>query len=96
MGIKSKPMSFQPNEAIEEFRNYDPEASKQEAVSDHGMDVRITKTLRMRQRFSMMLKEEAYKQSMAGAKKVSESDLLDEALSEYRLKLQRKAKKANN
>ncbi|MGA4495366.1 hypothetical protein [Vreelandella venusta] len=52
-----------------------------------GMDVRITKTVRMRQRFGMMLKEEAYRQTMETGFKVSEADLLDEALEEYEVRL---------
>ncbi|WP_404376005.1 hypothetical protein [Vreelandella aquamarina] len=52
-----------------------------------GMDVRITKTVRMRQRFGMMLKEEAYRQTMETGLKVSEADLLDEALEEYEVRL---------
>ncbi|RUR52016.1 hypothetical protein [Vreelandella populi] len=53
-----------------------------------GMDVRITKTVRMRQRYGLMLKEEAYRQTMKTGNKVSEADLLDEALAEYEIRLQ--------
>lgn len=53
-----------------------------------GMDVRITKTVRMRQRYGLMLKEEAHRQTMKTGIKVSEADLLDEALEEYEVRLQ--------
>ena len=53
-----------------------------------GMEVRITKTVRMRQRFGMMLKEEAYRQTKETGLKVSEADLLDEALEEYEVRLE--------
>ncbi|MGQ7288676.1 hypothetical protein ACUN7Z_14125 [Vreelandella venusta] len=52
-----------------------------------GLDVRITKTVRMRQRYGLMLKEEAYRQTMKTGLKVSEADLLDEALEEYEVRL---------
>ncbi|BBI70527.2 hypothetical protein ACXGSL_01320 [Vreelandella aquamarina] len=58
-----------------------------------GMDVRITKTVRMRQRFGMMLKEEAYRQTMETGLKVSEADLLDEALEEYEVRLEVRKKR---
>jgi len=57
------------------------------------MDVRITKTVRMRQRFGMMLKEEAYRQTMETGLKVSEADLLDEALEEYEVRLEVRKKR---
>ena len=94
MGIKNKPMGFQAKE-MDEFRSYDPEVpqkkeEKMDLQNGPGMNTRITKTLRMRQKFSYMLKEEAHRQSMSGVKKVSESDLLDEALDDFRFKLQMK------
>ncbi|WP_152621772.1 hypothetical protein [Vreelandella aquamarina] len=58
-----------------------------------GMEVRITKTVRMRQRFGMMLKEEAYRQTMETGLKVSEADLLDEALEEYEVRLEVRKKR---
>ncbi|KJD19869.1 hypothetical protein VE30_05325 [Vreelandella aquamarina] len=57
------------------------------------MEVRITKTVRMRQRFGMMLKEEAYRQTMETGLKVSEADLLDEALEEYEVRLEVRKKR---
>lgn len=94
MGVKNKPMNFQAKK-LAEFRNHDPERSPEETSEAEtipdpvGSDARITKTVRMRERFGMMLKEEAYRRSMKTRAKVSEADLLDEALSNYQLKLQK-------
>jgi len=91
MGIKDKPMSFATVE-LEKFRSHDPESTqstKGEIIQDtSGMDARVTKTVRMRHRFSLLLKEEAHKRTMQSGTKVSEADLLDEALSDWQLKLQ--------
>lgn len=91
MGIKDKPMSFATDE-LEKFRSHDPESAqdtKSEIIQDtSGMDARVTKTVRMRHRFSLLLKEEAHKRTMQSGTKVSEADLLDEALSDWQLKLQ--------
>lgn len=91
MGIKDKPMNFTTGD-IDKFRSHDPEATTgKEAVEDtSGSDARITKTVRMRHRYSQLLKAEAHKQSMSRGTKVSEADLLDEALSDWHLKLQMK------
>lgn len=83
MAIKAKPMKFQEN--LEKFRSHDPES---EIVNTSGMDARITKTVRMRHRFSLMLKEEAHHRSIKRGSRVSEADLLDEALEDFRYKLQ--------
>ena len=89
--MKRKPMNLM-NPDMEKFRNHDPEnsqASKSEVIQDtSGMDARVTKTVRMRHRFSLLLKDEAHKRTMESGTKGSEADLLDEALSDWQLKLQ--------
>lgn len=95
MGIKDKPLNLQTND-VEQFRSYDPEIpahNKQTGEvlqNTSGTDARITKTVRMRHRYGQMLKEEAYNRSMTSGTKVSEADLLDEALGDFRFKLQTK------
>ena len=44
---------------------------------------RITKTIRLARSLDTQLKEEAFRRSMAGGKRVAESDLIEEALLQY-------------
>lgn len=68
---------------VDEWRAPDPE--KIETRKD-GRDARITKNTRMRLRFSEMLRDESYRQTLQQGRKVSEADLLDEALQDFRMK----------
>lgn len=90
MGLKNKPMNFA-TEELDKFRTHDPERAdepvKESAPASEGSNARITKTVRMRERFSLMLKEEAFRRSKETKSKVSEADLLDEALEAFRVKL---------
>ncbi|GEK52322.1 hypothetical protein [Vreelandella venusta] len=89
MVIKNKPMNFSTPD-IEKFRSHDPEKANEETNTLAGSNARITKTVRMRERFSLLLKDEAHKRTMKSGAKVSEADLLDEALSAWQLKIQAK------
>jgi hypothetical protein len=44
---------------------------------------RITKTIRIAKSLDMKLKEEAFRRSMAGSRRVAESDLIEAALLQY-------------
>lgn len=44
---------------------------------------KITKTIRMSRSMDLRLKEEAHRRSMAEGKRVTESDLIDQALLKY-------------
>lgn len=82
--IRSKPSDLDKTKDLEEWRNKDPEnTSKDESVRPSGRDARITKNVRMRLRFSEMLRDEAFNRSKKSGKRVSEADLVDEALSEW-------------
>lgn len=74
---------------LEEFRSHIPEVTKEKVAippKRDGRDARISKTVRMRLRFSEMLRDESYKRSVETGQKVSEADLIDEALDEWRKK----------
>lgn len=79
MEVKSKPKSFQDDakEQLEKFRNQDPEHVSLRAS---GRDARISKTVRMSLRHSEMLRDESYRRSVESGTKVSEADLLQDAL----------------
>ncbi len=83
MNMKTKPTELLGQADLKEWR--EPEPEKLTSRSD-GRDARITKTVRMRLRFSEMLRDQSYQRSVEIGKKVSEADLLDEALSEWRIK----------
>lgn len=75
MAMKPKPPMN-----VEDWRDQEPERIEER---NDGRDVRISKHTRMRLRFSEMLRDEAYRQSREQATRVSEADLLDQALSEW-------------
>ena len=90
--MKKKPMNFTQAD-VDKFRNVNhevPETAQAESKNEpipisSGLDQRITKTVRMRYRFSVMLKDEAHRQSKKTGTKVSEADLLDEALANWQI-----------
>lgn len=51
--------------------------------SDHDVRARENKTIRLRKAFESRLKSEAYHRSMAEGRRVTESDIIDEALELY-------------
>ncbi|GGM26021.1 hypothetical protein ACFQDN_21475 [Pseudomonas asuensis] len=53
-------------------------------------ETRLNKTFRLRESYFMRLKEEALVQTRDKGSRVSESDIIDEALSDYWAKLDRK------
>jgi len=88
--VKTKPVQLATDAKLEEFRNHNPEEVTKEQVivppKVSGRDARISKTVRMRLRFGEMLRDEAYKRTAQSGEKVSEADLIDEALNEWRKK----------
>lgn len=58
-----------------------------QVAADDGDRRRENKTVRMRVSFSKKLREQAFHRSVAEGRKVSESDVLDDALAEYFSKL---------
>lgn len=92
MGIKSNPASLDTHKDIEKYRTHNPENApnigKREMIDSRasGRDARISKTVRMRLRFSEMLRDESYRQTREKGSKVSEADILDEALNDWKLK----------
>jgi hypothetical protein len=62
-----------------------PASAKQPttAVGTSLDEPRITKTIRIARSLDVKLKEEAHRRSMAGSKKVAESDLIESALLQY-------------
>jgi hypothetical protein len=61
-----------------------PARAKPPATPGENLDEpRITKTIRIARSLDVKLKEEAHRRSMAGSKKVAESDLIEEALLQY-------------
>lgn len=91
--MKTKPAQLA-DAKLEEFRNHNPEVEfKPEKVANRadGRDARISKTVRMRLRFSEMLRDESYNRSVKQGTKVSEADLIDEALADWQLKHQIKS-----
>lgn len=83
MTMNTKPTELLGQADLKQWR--EPEPERLTSRSD-GRDARITKTVRMRLRFSEMLRDESYRRSVETGQKVSEADLLDEALAEWRLK----------
>lgn len=85
--MNSKPLSLevQDVEQLKKFRTQDPEKV---SMRGDGRDARISKTVRMRLRYSEMLRDESYRRTVAEGQKVSEADLLDEALADWQLKHQ--------
>lgn len=83
MVVRSKPDVLKQPESLEKFRNADPELV---TTRKDGRDARISKTVRMRLRFSEMLRDESYRRSVESGEKVSEADLIDEALMEWHRK----------
>jgi hypothetical protein len=51
--------------------------------ADHDARTRENKTIRLRKAFEGRLKTEAYQRSMAEGRRVTESDIIDEALELY-------------
>ena len=62
-----------------------PASAKQQTTPDAASldEPRITKTIRIARSLDVKLKEEAHRRSMAGNKKVAESDLIELALLKY-------------
>ena len=60
-----------------------PPAVVTEPAPGHQDEPRITKTIRIIRSLDVKLKEEAFRRSMAGSRKVAESDLIEEALLQY-------------
>lgn len=81
--MKPKPVNLDTDSGVHEWRDADPE--KVTTRSD-GRDARISKTVRMRLRYSEMLRDQSYKRSVSTGTKVSEADLIDEALADWKLK----------
>lgn len=89
--MKTKPAQLA-DASLEEFRSHNPEAVPAGKVAAapkvSGRDARISKTVRMRLRFSEMLRDESYARSVKQGTKVSEADLIDEAIDLWRQKNQ--------
>lgn len=72
---------------FEEFRSHGSEVTKEKVITPpkpDGRDARISKTVRMRLRLSEMLRDESYRRSInSTGPRVSEADLIDEALTEW-------------
>ena len=79
--MKTKPKELSTD--IQAWREAEPEKVTTRA---DGRDARISKTVRMRLRFSEMLRDESYRRSVETGNKVSEADLIDEALAAWQLK----------
>lgn len=79
--MKTKPKEL--NNDIQAWREAEPEKV---TTRGDGRDARISKTVRMRLRFSEMLRDESYRRSVEAGNKVSEADLIDEALAAWQLK----------
>lgn len=90
--MKDKPQTFDLEDEAARFRQTqqpaDAEEPKQKVTTEPQelLDSRITKTVRMRLRFSRMLRDESYKRTMEAGERVTEAELLDEALLEWRRK----------
>lgn len=75
--------------SLEEFRSGSREASFEGIKNTSGMlktshrDRRINKTIRIRGVFEEMLKKGAYLRSVEEGRRITESDIIDEALEEY-------------
>lgn len=70
---------------MEKFRNFDPERVEEKyTTEDDTYYTRITKTLRMCQGHSKMMRDEAMRRTQEKGTRVSEADLLQEALELYR------------
>lgn len=89
--IKTKPEQLA-DARLEEFRSHSPEGDATEVPAEKvhvshkpdGRDARISKTVRMRLRYSEMLRDVSYQRTVETGEKVSEADLIDEALMEWR------------
>jgi|AntRauTorcE11897_2_1112592.scaffolds.fasta_scaffold207790_1 hypothetical protein len=81
MEMKAKPSVFDDNNGVHTWREAEPEKVTNRAS---GRDARISKTVRMRLQFSELLRDESYRQSVSTGSKVSEADLLDQAMSEWK------------
>lgn len=87
--MKGKPAGLNDPE-FETWREVNPETprSQESTASRRGTDrdSRVSKNVRMRLRFSEMIRDEAMRRSLERGTRVTEADLLDEALSEWRTK----------
>jgi len=85
--MNTKPAEFK--DEIERFRSADPEQpAEKKKLTTHsdGRDARISKTIRIRLKFSEMLRDESYRRSSEKGERVSEADIIDEIMNEWRLK----------
>lgn len=70
---------------MDKFRDHDPERVEvKHTTDDDTYFARITKTLRMCHGHSRMLRDEAMRRTQENGSRVSEADLLQEALELYR------------
>ncbi len=85
--MKGKPAGLRDPE-FESWREVNPEVpSSQESKTPRrgtDRDARISKNVRMRLRFSEMVRDEAMRRSLQMGIRVAEADILDEALEEWR------------
>lgn len=98
MSIQGKP-GLEKNPAVEQFRNGDPisqvlaadaapaqdepVSTREQEILLRAMKQRISKTMRVSQLHDIQLRDYAAQQTRNKGEKVSESDVLEEALSEF-------------
>ncbi|ACQ68888.1 hypothetical protein [Candidatus Williamhamiltonella defendens] len=69
--------------SLDEFRSGGGEIVKEKSNETYSVSERMNKTIRLRKIFEKKLKENAFHRSMKENRRVTESDIIDEALEKY-------------